>query len=367
MPTLDLGRIALHFEDAGSGGPPILLLHELGGSSESWAKVVPLLSPHRRTIVPDMRCAGRSEKPPGAFGIEDVADDLIGLLRALDIGSIDIVGGALGSIVGMLIAIRAPSLVRRLMLCAVAPDMAGTTREYLAARSAKVRTVGMRAVADASAHDMTEMANAMTELENSSCEIAKIVATIDEIAFQTNLLALNAAVEAARAGESGRGFAVVADEVRNLAQRSAKAAREVSTKIQTARTRTERSTEIGMKVSHSLGEIVARVRKVDDLVNEIASATAEQSRGLESFSTIMEQMSAVTQLTAGNAEQSAAAAEDLQTRAATLQTAVEDLRHLAGQARGALADQRPARPVTTAAEPTPVAATQTFALPQPTH
>ena len=160
---------------------------------------------------------------------------------------------------------------------------------------------------------------------------------------------------------------MVADEVRNLAQRSAKAAREVSTKIQTARTRTERSTEIGMKVSHSLGEIVARVRKVDDLVNEIAGATAEQSRGLESFSSIMEQMSAVTQLTAGNAEQSAAAAEELQTRAATLQTVVAELKHLAGQARSSGAAQRREAVVAAAPAPAPAVATQTFALPQPTH
>ena len=98
-----------------------------------------------------MRCAGRSEKPPGAFTLADVADDLDGLLQALNLGGpVDVIGAALGSLVGALLAIRHPAQVRRLAMCAVAPDMAGPTRHYLAERAEKVRAMGMRGVAEAS-------------------------------------------------------------------------------------------------------------------------------------------------------------------------------------------------------------------------
>ena len=147
MPTIDTGRIALHYEDAGQGDTPILLLHELGGSSESWSQVIPLLAPHRRTIAVDFRCAGRSEKPPGPFAMADLADDLA---EAFDIPQFDVIGAALGSLAGALLAIRHPARVRRLTMCAVAPVMAGPTRSYLAERAARVRTVGMRGVADVS-------------------------------------------------------------------------------------------------------------------------------------------------------------------------------------------------------------------------
>ena len=128
-----------------------MLLHELGGNSESWREVTPLLATDRRVLAVDMRCAGRSEKPPGPFALADVADDLDELLRALNLeGPVDVIGAALGSLAGALLAIRHPATVRRLMMCAVAPDMAGPTRAYLAERAEKVRVVGMRGVAEAS-------------------------------------------------------------------------------------------------------------------------------------------------------------------------------------------------------------------------
>ena len=151
MPYLDTGRINLFFEDAGSGGIPVLLLHELGGSSESWREVIPLLATDRRVIAADFRCAGRSEKPPATFALADVADDLDALLRSLGLTEpVDVIGAALGSLAGALLAIRHPARVRRLMMCAVAPDMAGPTRAYVAERAEKVRSTGMRGVADAS-------------------------------------------------------------------------------------------------------------------------------------------------------------------------------------------------------------------------
>jgi len=151
MPYLDTGRISLFFEDAGSGGIPVLLLHELGGSSESWREVIPALTTDRRVIAADFRCAGRSEKPPGSFAISDIADDLDALLRTLGLTDpVDVIGAALGSLVGALLAIHHPDRVRRLLMCAVAPDMAGPTRAYVSERAAKVRVVGMRGVVEAS-------------------------------------------------------------------------------------------------------------------------------------------------------------------------------------------------------------------------
>ncbi len=151
MPCIDTGRISLFFTEAGSGGVPVLLPHELGGSSESWRDVIPLLAADRRVIAVDVRCAGRSEKPPGGFALTDVADDLDAMLRVLSLKEpVDVIGAALGSLVGALLAIRHPARVRRLMMCAVAPDMAGATSAYLAARAEKVRAVGMRGVAEAS-------------------------------------------------------------------------------------------------------------------------------------------------------------------------------------------------------------------------
>ena len=151
MPCIDTGRISLFFSEAGNGGVPVLLLHELGGSSESWREVIPLLAADRRVIAVDMRCAGRSEKPPGGFALTDVADDLDAMLRVLSPEDpVDVIGAALGSLVGALLAIRHPARVRQLMMCAVAPEMAGATSDYLAARAETVRVAGMRGVAEAS-------------------------------------------------------------------------------------------------------------------------------------------------------------------------------------------------------------------------
>ena len=150
MSYVDTGQVSLYFEEAGTGGIPVLLLHELGGSSESWREVVPLLARDRRVIAVDFRCAGRSEKPIGSFELSNIADDVEALLQALGITDrVDVIGAALGSLVGALLAIRHPARLLRLMMSAVAPDMAGATRAYVAERAEKVRVVGMRGVAEA--------------------------------------------------------------------------------------------------------------------------------------------------------------------------------------------------------------------------
>ncbi len=187
-----------------------------------------------------------------------------------------------------------------------------------------------RAAAEKGANDMQEMINAMGGIKSSSDEIAKIIKTIDEIAFQTNILALNAAVEAARAGEAGMGFAVVADEVRNLAQRCAQAAKETSAKIEGSIGNTSAGVDISQKVASALTEIVGRAREVDQLVAEVAAASREQSQGIDQINTAVTQMDKVTQSTAATAEESAAAAEELNAQAETMGGAVGELLSLVG-------------------------------------
>ena len=205
-----------------------------------------------------------------------------------------------------------------------------TRRNAESAERAKELANQTRLAADTGATDMQQMNSAMEAIKTSSTDIAKIIKTIDEIAFQTNILALNAAVEAARAGEAGMGFAVVADEVRNLAQRAAEAAKETASKIEGAIERTEQGVRMSGKVTGGLQEIVGKIRQVDELVAEVAAASKEQSQGIVQVNTAVTQMDKVTQANASNAEESASAAAELTAQAESLQDAVGQLLGLVG-------------------------------------
>ncbi|NOX09549.1 MAG: PAS domain S-box protein [Gammaproteobacteria bacterium] len=159
---------------------------------------------------------------------------------------------------------------------------------------------------------------AMADINSSSKQIAEIIGVIDEIAFQTNLLALNAAVEAARAGEQGRGFAVVASEVRNLAQRSAGAAKEIKDLIKDSVEKVEHGSSLVDGSGKALEEIVTGVKKVSDIVAEIAAASQEQSSGIEQVNQAIMQMDDVTQQNAALVEEAAAAGNSLDEQAAGL-------------------------------------------------
>jgi methyl-accepting chemotaxis protein len=159
---------------------------------------------------------------------------------------------------------------------------------------------------------------AMTDINDSSKRIADIIGVIDEIAFQTNLLALNAAVEAARAGEQGRGFAVVASEVRNLAGRSATAAKEIKELIQDSVKKVQDGSVLVTQSGQTLEQIVAAVKKVSDIVAEIAAASREQSSGIEQVNRAVMQMDELTQQNAALVEQATAASQAMAQQAGEL-------------------------------------------------
>jgi methyl-accepting chemotaxis protein len=208
-----------------------------------------------------------------------------------------------------------------------------TTRNASGANQAKEIAESARRSADESSVSVTKLNTAMEELKVSSAEVAKIVKTIDEIAFQTNILALNAAVEAARAGESGAGFAVVAEEVRNLAQRSAQAAKETAEKIEKALAKSEEGVRIGSEVSTSLGGIADKVRKLDGLITDIALGSSQQSKGIEEVTDSIKKIDQVTQANAAVAQESAGAARELNAQAVALNALIGNVLKLVGGRR----------------------------------
>ena len=177
---------------------------------------------------------------------------------------------------------------------------------------------GAREQAERGGEVVAQAVTAMREINSSSRKISDIVSLIDEIAFQTNLLALNAAVEAARAGEQGRGFAVVATEVRNLAQRSAGAAKEIKLLINDSADKVRVGSQLVDQSGKALAEIVESVKKVTDIVAEIAAASQEQSAGIDQVNHAVSQMDEMTQQNAALVEEASAAARAMHEQAGEL-------------------------------------------------
>jgi methyl-accepting chemotaxis protein len=186
-----------------------------------------------------------------------------------------------------------------------------------------------------------QVVTTMSEINQSSQKISDIIGVIDGIAFQTNILALNAAVEAARAGDQGRGFAVVASEVRTLAQRSANAAKDIKGLISDSVHKIESGNALVSKSGDTMKEIVTAIKRVNDIMAEIAAASAEQSTGIEEVSTAVSQMDEMTQQNAALVEQAAAAAESMQSQADQLTHSVAQFQLSDDQVRSPMSVKRP--------------------------
>jgi len=205
-------------------------------------------------------------------------------------------------------------------------EMSSMTRQNADnARQANTMAGEASGAAEKGRDAMQRMTGAIEKIKKSSDETAKILKTIDEIAFQTNLLALNAAVEAARAGDAGKGFAVVAEEVRNLAQRSAEAAKNTARLIEDSQKNADNGVSVSQEVSTTLQSIVSTVKKLQQLNSEVSAASDEQSKGIEQVNTAVSEMDKVTQSNAANAEESASASEELSAQSRELQDMVRQL------------------------------------------
>ncbi len=205
-------------------------------------------------------------------------------------------------------------------------EMASMTRQNADnAGEAKSLMANTTKVVDEASFSMQALTESIKDITNTSEETAKIVKTIDEIAFQTNLLALNAAVEAARAGEAGAGFAVVANEVRNLAMRAAEAARITADLIEGTVKKIRTGSELVEKANHGFTRVAEGAKKGSVLVNQIATASHEQATGIEQINKAVAEMDKVVQANAASAEESAAASQALNEQAARMNVHVGEL------------------------------------------
>jgi methyl-accepting chemotaxis protein len=225
-------------------------------------------------------------------------------------------------------------------VCASLEEVSSMTKSNAAnASEADGLMAQTRDVVTQAAQSMDNLSQAMNGLSASGDQMAKIIKTIDEIAFQTNLLALNAAVEAARAGDAGSGFAVVADEVRNLAMRAAEAAKNTANLLESTINKTKQGSELVSRTNAAFLAVAENSDKVGGLISEIAAASSEQAQGINQVNIATTEMDKVTQNNAANAEESAAAAEEMAAQAETMKGFVNDLASMVG--RGEPGNEKP--------------------------
>ena len=232
-------------------------------------------------------------------------------------------------------------------------ELAATVRANATnAQQANQLAAGAREVAASGGQVVSDAIAAMGRIEAGSQKIGDIVGMIDEIAFQTNLLALNAAVEAARAGDAGKGFAVVAQEVRNLAQRSAQASKEIKALIAQSTGEVRSGADLVKGAGKTLDDILSGVKRVADIVGEIAAASAEQASGVDQVNSAVSQMDEMTQQNAALVEESAAAAHSLEEQSRELNRLMSFFQ-VGALAAQAVATQAPSAHAAKTAQPKP--------------
>ncbi|MEC6411366.1 methyl-accepting chemotaxis protein [Achromobacter xylosoxidans] len=257
--------------------------------------------------------------------LHDMQDKLAGAVRTIRAGS-ETISSAAGQIAAGNTDLSSRTEEQAASLeetAASMEELASTVKQNADnARQANQLAASASEVAQRGGAVVSAVVSTMGDISASSRKISEIVSVIDGIAFQTNILALNAAVEAARAGEQGRGFAVVAGEVRSLAQRSAQAAREVKTLIEASASKVAEGAGQAENAGTTMQEVVASVKRVTDIMGEIAAASQEQASGIEQVNRAVSQMDEVTQQNAALVEEAAAAAGSMQDQAHALVRAV---------------------------------------------
>ncbi|MFH7109747.1 methyl-accepting chemotaxis protein [Achromobacter xylosoxidans] len=257
--------------------------------------------------------------------LHDMQDKLAGAVRTIRAGS-ETISSAAGQIAAGNTDLSSRTEEQAASLeetAASMEELASTVKQNADnARQANQLAASASEVAQRGGAVVSAVVSTMGDISASSRKISEIVSVIDGIAFQTNILALNAAVEAARAGEQGKGFAVVAGEVRSLAQRSAQAAREVKTLIEASASKVAEGAGQAENAGTTMQEVVASVKRVTDIMGEIAAASQEQASGIEQVNRAVSQMDEVTQQNAALVEEAAAAAGSMQDQAHALVRAV---------------------------------------------
>ena len=257
--------------------------------------------------------------------LHDMQDKLAGAVRTIRAGS-ETISSAAGQIAAGNTDLSSRTEEQAASLeetAASMEELASTVKQNADnARQANQLAASASEVAQRGGAVVSAVVSTMGDISASSRKISEIVSVIDGIAFQTNILALNAAVEAARAGEQGKGFAVVAGEVRSLAQRSAQAAREVKTLIEASVSKVAEGAGQAENAGTTMQEVVASVKRVTDIMGEIAAASQEQASGIEQVNRAVSQMDEVTQQNAALVEEAAAAAGSMQDQAYALVRAV---------------------------------------------
>ncbi|WP_431221940.1 methyl-accepting chemotaxis protein [Serratia sp. L9] len=317
----------------------VLMLIAVTGSAMWWLRnmLVQPLNIMRSHF--DRIADGNLATPIHVFGRNEISQ-LFGSLQRMQVALIGTVGAVRDGAESILIGLQEISegnndLSSRTEQQAASLEESAASMEQLTAtvkqnadnaRQASKLALEASATAAKGGEMAGDVVTTMQEIANSSQKIGAITSVIDGIAFQTNILALNAAVEAARAGEQGRGFAVVAGEVRNLASRSAQAAKEIKVLIDESVSRVKQGSVLVENSGATMQDIVRSVTRVTDIMGEIASASDEQSRGIEQVTQAVTQMDQVTQQNAALVEEAASAAAALEDQAITLADAVSVFR-----------------------------------------
>jgi methyl-accepting chemotaxis protein len=322
------------------------LLKQLGGEPDYTARIAGSIANGDLSIAIETSASDR-----GSLLIEmkEMRDSLVGIVARVRRGT-ETIGTASREIAAGNIDLSSRTELQASSLEKTASAMeklTGTVKQNADnAREANQLAATASNVASKGGEVVSQVVDTMGSINASANKIVDIIGVIDGIAFQTNILALNAAVEAARAGEQGRGFAVVASEVRNLAQRSAAAAKEIKTLIGDSVEKVERGSKLVGQAGVTMDEVVASVKRVTDIMGEIANASAEQSAGIEQVNHSIIEMDSMTQQNAALVEEAAAAAQSLQDQAAELARVVSIFRLTEGEEYVAdAAPVAPSRPV----------------------